>query len=506
MKASTHNPLHEITHEHVIHQLTEIVQEMDAKVVQYEEQIGGVNEHFKLSAQNLIHYLVFRNHEIRKTQDYLLSNGLSSLAHSEGHTKAQIESVLCWLNNRPQKTNKCDFKTASLLKTFHAEELLGEFPGIERPHIMVTLSAHNFRDTKLMEDMLNEGMSVARINCAHDDEAVWTEMILVLRNAMAKTGRTCKIYMDLAGPKIRIHSIVASKKKHHKKLPIVEGSELILAPDADTAANVQKKNKTWRDALVVEPPEIIGMIKKGEQLFFDDGKFAANVISTGKNHIIIRIARISAKKSVLKPQKGINLPNSNVQIDALTASDKINIPFICKHADMVGFSFVNRPQDVEHLRSEMRKSQPEKQPAIILKIERLLALQNLPKLLLNGMKDPVFGVMIARGDLAVEIGFERMSEIQQEILWICEAAHTPVIWATQVLESLNRDGFATRSEITDAAMAVKAECVMLNKGNYIIETISTLNDILTRQLGHVSKKRYVMRPLGIAKNFINEEV
>ena len=120
------------------------------------------------------------------------------------------------------------------------------------------------------------------------------------------------------------------------------------------------------------------------------------------------------------------------------------------------------------------------------------------------MKEKSFGVMIARGDLAVEIGFERLSEIQEEILWICEAAHVPVIWATQVLETLNKTGFATRSEMTDAAMGVMAECVMLNKGNYLVKTILALDNILKRQMGHVDKKRYIMRPLGVAKNFLDE--
>ncbi|MBX7125718.1 MAG: pyruvate kinase, partial [Cyclobacteriaceae bacterium] len=106
-----------------------------------------------------------------------------------------------------------------------------------------------------------------------------------------------------------------------------------------------------------------------------------------------------------------------------------------------------------------------------------------------------------RGDLAVEIGFERLSEIQQEILWICEAAHVPVIWATQVLETMNKTGFATRSEITDAAMGVMAECVMLNKGPYVVKTVETLADILSRLAGHFDKKRYIMRPLSIARNF-----
>ena len=99
------------------------------------------------------------------------------------------------------------------------------------------------------------------------------------------------------------------------------------------------------------------------------------------------------------------------------------------------------------------------------------------------MSAQAFGIMIARGDLAVEIGFERMSEIQEEILWICEAAHVPVVWATQVLETLNKSGMATRSEITDAAHAAMAECIMINKGDHTIEVIETLRDILQRTGG-----------------------
>jgi pyruvate kinase len=118
------------------------------------------------------------------------------------------------------------------------------------------------------------------------------------------------------------------------------------------------------------------------------------------------------------------------------------------------------------------------------------------------MHDANLGVMIARGDLAVEIGFERLSEIQQEILWICEAAHVPVIWATQVLETMNKTGFATRSEISDASMGIMAECVMLNKGPFVVKTVETLADILKRLSGHMDKKRYINRPLAIARSFL----
>jgi len=104
--------------------------------------------------------------------------------------------------------------------------------------------------------------------------------------------------------------------------------------------------------------------------------------------------------------------------------------------------------------------------------------------------------MIARGDLAVEIGYERLAEIQEELLWLCEAAHVPVIWATQVLESLVKTGIPTRAELTDAAMAERAECVMLNKGPHILAGVETLVDVIGRMESHQSKKTPRLRALG----------
>ena len=132
------------------------------------------------------------------------------------------------------------------------------------------------------------------------------------------------------------------------------------------------------------------------------------------------------------------------------------------------------------------------------------AFEELPKLLLACMRGGPFGVMIARGDLAVECGFERMAEVQEEILWICEAAHVPVIWATQVLESLAKSGMASRAEVTDAAMSERAECVMLNKGPFIREAVQTLDNILQRMQAHQSKKRAMLRPLQLAHNVLSD--
>ena len=140
-----------------------------------------------------------------------------------------------------------------------------------------------------------------------------------------------------------------------------------------------------------------------------------------------------------------------------------------------------------------------RQPGIVLKIETRAAFEHLPALLFSAMRSPRLGVMIARGDLAVECGWERLAEVQEEILWICESAHVPVIWATQVLENLSKKGTPTRAEISDAALAEQAECVMLNKGPHIVETVSMLGGILTRMQAHRDKKSSLLRALRVSR-------
>ncbi len=134
---------------------------------------------------------------------------------------------------------------------------------------------------------------------------------------------------------------------------------------------------------------------------------------------------------------------------------------------------------------------------MILKIETRLGFENLFRILLAALQRPPVAVMIARGDLGVEVGFERMSEVQEEILLLCQAAHVPAIWATQVLESLAKGGVPSRGEVTDAAMSSRAECVMLNKGPYIEQTMEFLSGILSRMQENHAKNRATLRKLRI---------
>jgi pyruvate kinase len=164
---------------------------------------------------------------------------------------------------------------------------------------------------------------------------------------------------------------------------------------------------------------------------------------------------------------------------------------------MVAMSFVQRPEDIDALLRAIGKLGASKH-GVVLKIETQAAFERPPALLLSAMRHPRLAVMVARGDLGVEVGFERLSEVQEEMLWLCEAAHVPVIWATQVLESLAKGGMPSRAEVTDAAMGSRAECVMLNKGPYIRETLRFLTDVLRRMEEHQHKKTARLRKLRVS--------
>lgn len=130
---------------------------------------------------------------------------------------------------------------------------------------------------------------------------------------------------------------------------------------------------------------------------------------------------------------------------------------------------------------------------------------NLPELLFAALHSARCGVMIARGDLAVECGFQRHAEVQEEIRWLCEAAHVPVKSGTQVLACLSKNGFPSRAEITDAATSERAECVMLNKGGHVSKAVEVLDNILRRMQEHVTKKRSMLCELKVASRFLAEE-
>jgi pyruvate kinase len=247
-------------------------------------------------------------------------------------------------------------------------------------------------------------------------------------------------------------------------------------------------------------PEVFGCVRTGERIWFDDGKIGGIVRNVESETLRVEITQVRPQGDRLQADKGINLPDTSITLPALTARDAEDLKFIVRNADLVGMSFVRHERDIHQLRSRLRELDAE-QMGIVLKIETRQAFERLPNMIFAAMRQHPIGVMIARGDLAVECGYERLAEVQEEILWICEAAHIPVIWATQVLESMAKRGQPSRAEITDAAMGERAECVMLNKGAHIVAAVSTLDDILRRMENHQSKKSARLRQLHLRAMF-----
>ena len=241
-------------------------------------------------------------------------------------------------------------------------------------------------------------------------------------------------------------------------------------------------------------PEVLTAVRPGDPILFDDGKIAGEVLTVGADSVELVVVRAAAGGATLRSDKGVNLPATELPVPALTPHDLDCLDAVHDIVDMIGLSFVRAPGDVRLLR-EALAARGRTDLGVLLKIETRAGFESLPAILLEAMRGPKVGVMIARGDLAVECGFERLAEVQEEILWVCEAAHVPVVWATQVLDTLARRGVVTRAEVTDAAAAQRAECVMLNKGPHADLAVRMLDDILRRMSSHQEKKTAMLRRL-----------
>ncbi len=309
------------------------------------------------------------------------------------------------------------------------------------------------------------------------------------------------------GTRLQLIGVDGRMQKGRYRLPPFSGepvrirlfrNDLLLltaGPEPGQPTRLDDKGKFLAPAQIgCSHPEVLQWLNPGDAVWFDDGKLGTRVLSLTKRGALLEVTEAGTRGVRLRQGKGINFPDTQLKLPSLSEDDLAVLPFVCRHADMVGYSFVQDTADMEALMAALRAEGRPELP-IIAKIETARAVRNLPDILLDTITRHPLGVMIARGDLAVELGSVRMAEIQEEILWVCEATHVPVIWATQVLESLAKQGVSSRPEITDAAMSVRAECVMLNKGPYIVDALRVLGDILSRMEAHQQKKISRLRAL-----------
>lgn len=504
-----------------IKELIDKIQNIRASIIQnrerFQTQTFHLHANYTYAGKNLVDYLTLRTFDIRIKQGNLSFLGLSSFANAERYVLTNIDNILYHLKNIegqnidelqiPEKSSWNFFTTLDLLSE-NTNRLFGESNNQISTRIMVTLPSEAAGDDAYIANLLMSGMEIARINCSHDNINVWKSMIDAIRLAEKQTKKHCKIYMDLPGPKIRSEKIHILKKKNKKKgeLLLHIGDRIKLystKKELNEAIDKETSPKNYAALVSMSIPNVVKNIAVGHHIWFDDGKIGGEIEEINNDCASVLITKARKKGTKLKREKGINLPDTQLELPSLTEEDLSYLPFIAKHANMVGYSFVRTAKDVKQLMDALSKLN-RLDIGMVLKIENKEAFNNLPDLLLTAMQWSNIGVMIARGDLAVELGIERVSEVQEQILWVCEAAHIPVIWATQILENLAQTGLATRAEITDASMSVRAECVMLNKGPNIMETIITLSNILQRMEAHQNKKQGTLRQLTFANEFFNK--
>jgi pyruvate kinase len=448
---------------------------------------------FCIGAFNLACYLALRQRDLRSLQSALMPWGLSSLGRSEARVLPNLDAVIATLeklvdpSTNPRHPHLSAFFRGQRMLDYHTDRLFGPEP---LPHrhvrIMVTFPSTAADDYAFVRELVRRGMNCARINCAHDDADVWSAMVANVRRAATEVGRHCTILMDLGGPKSRTADI------SDEKMRLKVADRFLLTKEA-----VSKPGDGYVMAVRCALPEVFDQLEAGQSVWIDDGKLGAVIERLIPEGAVLRVIHARAKGERIKPEKGLNFPETDLRLDPLTADDLTALDFAAHNADMIGYSFVQEARDIEHLQDELkaRRGDDWRKLAIIAKIETRRAIANLPELIVSAAGEQPFGVMIARGDLGVEVGYERMAEIQEEILWLCEAAHIPVIWATEVLERFVSKGTPSRSEMTDAAMSVRAECVMLNKGPYQAEAVTILDNVLTRMQEHQTKKTPQLRAL-----------
>ncbi|OEF97523.1 pyruvate kinase [Desulfuribacillus alkaliarsenatis] len=274
------------------------------------------------------------------------------------------------------------------------------------------------------------------------------------------------------------------------KLQCSAGDILLLYRDPERQGHLARESQHLGIACIAAGA--LDNMKVGERVYIDDGKISAVIEEVHSDYLKLFIVSPTTRTAKIGEHKGLNFPDGSIDMPALTQIDRNDLEFIVKNADAINYSFVQTPADIYDLKYALKELNAE-HIGVIAKIETKEAVYNLTKILLAGLEVPNFAVMIARGDLAVEVGIEALPFVQEDILDLCDAAHTPVILATQYLENLAKKGVPARGEAIDAAIAQRAECVMLNKGKHVANAVETLSYILCSQQLRYHKKHQIYK-------------
>ncbi|TAJ13348.1 pyruvate kinase [Patescibacteria group bacterium] len=328
---------------------------------------------------------------------------------------------------------------------------------IKQTKIVATLGPAS-ADTKVLEKMLKAGMNVARINFSHGDHAEHGARIDSVRAAASALGQPIAVLQDLCGPKIRIGDFV-------------KGEVTLKKNDLFTITT--RKVEGTKEIVSVSLSSLPSCVKQGMRIMLEDGKFILEVIKVEDEDIYTKVLA----GGIIRSRRGVNVPGAMLPIGALTAKDKKDLAYgLTKNVDMVALSFVQTAKDITSLRTILNKVKSK--ALIIAKIETQAAIDNLDAII--AVAD---GIMIARGDLAVEVPKEDVPLLQKRMIRACRKLGKPVITATQMLDSMTDSPVPTRAEVADVANAVfdGTDAVMLSQESavgddpaLVVETMASI--------------------------------
>lgn len=352
---------------------------------------------------------------------------------------------------------------------------------MRRAKIVATLGPASSSE-EMIKKMIQAGMNVARMNMSHGTYEAHAEVVKNIRNASKSLGREVAILLDLQGPKIRVDKL-------ENPIELTEGSTWVIGP-----TKLKDNYPEYKDCYIPTIYEkLVDDCTDGARILFDDGLMVAKAITRDRDVYKIEI-EIGGK---LKSNKGINLPDCDVSAPSFTEKDKRDLLFgLEQDVDYVALSFVRKARDIEIVReflSELKVSIP-----IVAKIEKPQAITNLEEIL--GVADVI---MVARGDMGVELGNHLVPSVQKKMISMCNAFHVPIITATQMLESMTENPTPTRAEASDVANAIwdGTDAVMLSgetaAGKYPIQTIKMMSSIIS-EAEKTPKERPLLRNMDLS--------
>ena len=318
-------------------------------------------------------------------------------------------------------------------------------------------------DEVVLKNLILAGMDIARLNFSHGTHKSHADRALTLRAVAKRLNRPLAILQDLQGPKIRVGDLP-------EPLKLMEGQQVQLYPEGG------KKPEMSGSLIPVDFPQLFDSVKSGDRILLDDGRLSLSVISVHKNLVAAEIQT----GGDLASHKGINLPGVHLNIPAFTDKDAEDLEFgLSIGVDFIAVSFVRLPEDVSTVKQIVTSRLGEQAPLVIAKLERPEALDNL-----DGILDIADGVMVARGDLGVEMAPEDVPGAQKRIIQEANRKGKIVITATQMLESMIHCPLPTRAEASDVANAIYdgTDAVMLSGetavGEYPIEAVTLMDRII----------------------------